>query len=142
MAQQHPSKPQSEWAVDVWNVLIRQAIDRRETIAYSDISDAVGYGTARIGKILDYIQEYCKHHNLPKLTVLAVLKGSGVPSTGMDPHTEVDYREVYQYDWKKHPVPTAEKFEDALRIEKGPNRTLKFQKIRDQIIPFSHKDEE
>jgi hypothetical protein len=60
----------------------------------------------------------------------------------MDPHTEVDYREVFSFYWRKLPIPTPDEFEEAVRLDQGHKPTLKFQNIRNQIAPFSRKKDD
>lgn len=61
----------------------------------------------------------------------------------MDPFTEVDYREVYSYDWQNLPTPTADDFQEAVRISQGETPERKFRNIRNQINPLpSKKDSE
>jgi hypothetical protein len=136
MAAKRDSKTQPEWAVEIWGVLIQQAKERQEKISYSEVGAAIGYGSARIGAILDYIVQYCKLRGLPKLTVLVVEKKTKSQGPALTPYTEVDYREVYNYDWQNEPIPTAEQFEEAMRLSKGDETERKFSKIRGQIAPF------
>jgi hypothetical protein len=135
------SQTNPECAVDVWSVLTRQAQERKASITYSEVNAEVGYGSAKLGNILEYIFQYCKFRRLPKLTILALKKATKKPASEIDPHTEVDFREVYSYDWQKLPTPTAAEFEEAMLMSKGENIERRFQKIRAQIVPYSHKTE-
>jgi hypothetical protein len=131
----------AECAVDVWSVLTRQAQERKVSITYAELNAEVGHGSAKLGSILEYIFQYCKFRRLPKLTILALKKAMKKPASEIDPHTEVDYREVYNYDWQSLPTPTAAEFEEAMVMSKDDTVELKFQKIRAQIVPYSHKSE-
>lgn len=142
VAAKRKTKTQSEWAVDIWGILIQQAMDRKERITYGEVGKAIGYNSSRIGKILEHIDAYCRQHRLPLLTVLVVEKATGKPASGMDTYSEVDYREVYGYDWQGLPTPTAAGFEEAMGLaqsDAAPPPDLKYSNIRDQIVPFSAK---
>lgn len=135
------SQTNPEGAVNVWSVLTRQAQERKASITYAEVNAEVGYGSAKLGSILEYILEYCKFRRLPKLTILALKKAMKKPASEIDPHTEVDFREVYNYDWQSLPTPTAAEFEEAMLSSKDDTTVRRFQKIRDQIVPYSHKTE-
>ena len=130
-----------ECAVDVWSVLTRQAQEQKSSITYAAVNAEVGHGSAKLGNILEYILQYCKFRRLPKLTILALKKAMKKPASEIDPHTEVDYREVYNYDWQSLPTPTAAEFEEAMLMSKSESVELRFQKIRTQIAPYAHKSE-
>ena len=101
-----------EIALLMWQVLIATAHERR-TITYGDLSDTVGYGSTRIGEILNCIKRYCVSNGLPPLTVLVVFvsgNDAGRPNSegcGV-PREWIDYRrmEVFSHSWFKERPPT------------------------------------
>lgn len=141
MATKTKSQTNAECAVDVWSVLTRQAQEQKASITYAELTAEVGYGSAKLGSILEYILQYCKFQGLPKLTILALKKATKKPASEIDPHTEVDYREVYDYDWQSLATPTAAEFEEAMQLSKDDTPVRRFQKIREQIVPYAHKTE-
>jgi len=103
-------------AVQIWQILVGKA-HNRQTVTYGILRDLLGYkGAGVMGKRLEPIALYCRHHGLPPLTNLVVEKDTGLPSvdlTGNDPNE--DREEVFKREWFKIYPPTAEDFAKALK---------------------------
>ena len=102
MVRQFDSSDQHR-ALKTYLILIGHAT-RRETTTYGDLAAKLGDNVPPmfVGSYLDPIAQYCERNGLPRLTVLAVGQGSGVPGEGYPGPREsidADRERVYQYDW-------------------------------------------
>ena len=109
MVRQFDSSDQHR-ALKTYLILIGHAT-RRETTTYGDLAAKLGDNVQPIsvGNYLDPISRYCERNNLPRLTVLAVGKDSGVPSDGYPgPRESIDEdrERVYRYNWYNLIPPT------------------------------------
>src|SRR5690242_9475112 len=95
--------------------------ERRATITYGDLGETLGLqGQAlrSFARILDPIRHYCLQHGLPPLSALVVLKGSGLPSTGIEAD-ETDIDQVFAYNWRARSPLIPSEAELAAAMERG-----------------------
>lgn len=106
----NPTHPRR--AVQVWLILIACAYNR-QTLTYSDLASRIGYGDVRsIGKVLDYVYNYCKFYNLPPLTGLVVNKNTGLPGKGMGNYSFADQEQIFTFDWYNIIPPNPEELKE------------------------------
>ena len=100
----------------VWSLLVCAARDRR-TYTYGELADAIGMrnGARAVRYYLAPIMHYCREQQLPPLTVLVVLRDTGVPGEGLTTLKNVneDRENVFAYDWLQREPPEAVDFEEA-----------------------------
>ena len=99
----NPHASQAERAVQVWQILVAQAMDRK-SITYEQLS-VLMFGRAAagvLGMILGHVANYCNANGLPPLTVIVVNSVTGLPgeSIPVDAAELNSRREaVYKFDW-------------------------------------------
>jgi len=108
----------SERAMQVWQILIAVAHERR-TITYGEVADLLGFeGAGVLAQILGLIMIYCQTNELPPLTVLVVNQGTGLPGEGLTTVEDLprDREAVYRQAWySRFPVQIADFQEIAER---------------------------
>ena len=96
-------------AMQSYLILIGLAANR-QSITYGELAKKINVDNRRIGQILGRIQGWCEINHLPSLTVIAVNKEAGVPSSG-NPNLQGEPRdrnreEVFGCPWFDLIVPT------------------------------------
>lgn len=97
-------------ALQAWLILVSRARNR-QTLTYGMLDELMGYGSAHLGPILDYILKYCQANDLPPLTVLVVNKDTGLPGSGMGDYNFAQQEQVFRFDWFAIVPPTPEELE-------------------------------
>ena len=105
-----PKRHHIEPAQLAWQALAAHAA-LRATITYSQLKSTIGYKppAQALGPVLDLVSWYCGDNALPDLTVLAVLKETGRPSS-VNTIEDVDKERemVFAREWFKVQPPSAE----------------------------------
>lgn len=95
----------SQRAHQLWSVLVFAAYNR-QTVTYGFIGKLMGLPAAGIGRALYPIQDFCKQHELPPLTVLVVNQATGLPGDGLE---VTDFpkmvQDVFEFDWISYKAP-------------------------------------
>ena len=108
----------AERATQIWAVLA-WAARHRQTITYSQLSQATGAFTGGLGALLEPIQSYCIINELAPLTVLVIQTESGLPGSGFSgalaSELAAAQAKVFSSDWLGHGNPGVEKLEAAAR---------------------------
>jgi hypothetical protein len=102
-------------ALQLWPVLALAAITRT-ILTYEEISSITGL-PGNPANVLGHIYFYCKKRDLPLLSVLAVNKHTGRPTTNLYDGIEVpdEQRRCFAYDWLNCELPTLEEFAETYK---------------------------
>ena len=68
-----------EVAINIWPVLVEVA-HQRTSIEYGELARRIGLGTARLGRQLEVIWQWCEDERLPPLTMLVVDASTYLPN--------------------------------------------------------------
>lgn len=95
---QHPAR-----AVQAWQILVGQAMDRK-TITYLALSHLMYHKDAAgvLPQILGHIAFYCIDNELPPLTSIVVRKGGGTPGDEIPvdlSQIDTQREKAYEFDW-------------------------------------------
>lgn len=96
---------QPERAMQIWQILIAAAYDRR-TLTYQQVGQCLGIkGGGVFAQSLGLIMNYCQQKKLPPLTCLVVNKTTGLPGLGLTTVTNLpkDRESVYKFNWYGRP---------------------------------------
>ena len=110
----------NERALQLWSILVLAA-HNQQILSYATLGKLTGLSKQGVGTFLAPIQHYCKNHDLPPLTILAISEVSGLPSKGFteaknDDGLTVGERvfceqsRVFVYDWLKLKTPKPNDF--------------------------------
>jgi len=88
---------------------------RRCTTQELKLQAWAGLPRQAVGGMLGPVQEYCRIHSLPPLTVLVVSEQTGLPGTGFDAAEDIPEAQarVFGFDWASVDCPSPEAFERA-----------------------------
>ena len=103
-------------ALQIWQILIAQAVCSEQTITYGALAKILGFkGAGTLGNFLDPVMRYCREKGLPPLTVIVVNQETGKLGPGLpgivDRNTDQD--RVFNYPWFSIIPPTPQEFEEA-----------------------------
>ena len=100
-------------ALQIWLILVGKA-SNGQTVTYGQLAHMLGHkGAGLMAQPPGHILHYCKQNKLPPLNVLAVNKGTGWPSDGAGPSSEIDREEVFAYNWFGIFPPTPQALKEA-----------------------------
>ena len=105
----------AEWARAIWPVLVELA-EKGNVTTYTEIAEAVGFGSSRLSRQLEPIYRYCMAKGLPPLTILVVEKRTRKPSPGAfeefsDAQAKRELQKVYRKNWAAVRLPTVEELQ-------------------------------
>ncbi len=108
----------SERAAQIWSVL-GLAAHNRQILTYQMLGKLIGVPARGLGHLLEPIQSYCLLNKLPPLTILVVLEGTGLPSSGFSAASAGELArkqlEVFAFDWIEHGAPKPNELEQAVK---------------------------
>ena len=95
---------QEQRAYFTWTILTRCATNK-QVITYGELGKKLNLHHRAVRFILEVIQNYCLHNELPPLTILIVNQNTGLPGDGFIAwdieNTEDGVQKVYNYNWEK-----------------------------------------
>jgi hypothetical protein len=108
----------NERLTQLWSLLVDTA-HAQKVLTYDILGQMLGVPEQAIGCFLRPIQDYCKFHNLPPLTSLALNEVNGPPESNETRDTFGERARVYFFDWVSRKSPTPE---DMLKVtSRGTN---------------------
>jgi len=103
----------SERAMQVWQVLISAASQRR-ILTYGHLAEYLEFdGAGVFSQILDRIMQYCDDNKLPPLTCIVVNRSTGLPGSGLSTIENLprDRENVFSHNWFAGPLVQIRDFE-------------------------------
>jgi hypothetical protein len=109
-------------AQQFWSLLAFAAGEQR-VVSCSTLSQLTGF--PETGIVLQYIYWYCKQHQLPLLSVIAIDSATGRPADEFLREVRAlaaQQSRVFLYNWLNHRAPTDEMFKEAMAKEEELER--------------------
>ncbi len=112
--------PEMTWvqrALQLWPLLVSGA-KHRQTFTYEFVSKLVGVAPEGLAYPLGILMRYCRHKELPPITVLVVNSATGQPGEGL-PLKDLnrDRERVFNYPWLEMQAPTTDELEPFSKKE-------------------------
>ena len=112
----NPHSSQERRALQAWQILISQAMNR-QTITYKSLSILMfgNQASGVLGGILGHIAFYCNEYELPPLTAIVVNSTTGLPGDEIPISLDLNVvrEDVYNFDWFNVYPPTEKELKDA-----------------------------
>lgn len=115
----------NERLTQLWSLLVDSA-HAQKVLTYDILGQLIGVPEQAIGCFLRPIQDYCKFHNLPPLTALALNEMDGSLESGESGDTFGERARVYFFDWFSRKSPTPE---DLIKVTtRGTNEMFYYSR--------------